>query len=234
MLTSHIYFFANLPLFTAVSVVVILGSRSQLCRLALYGGLACLPCSLLALTDRGYWRPVRLGGGPIGVEDLVFTFTVGATVWLCAAWPYRRNLRMPSHVQASRVVGRLLLWTLPMEALLAALWLAGLDHVSAMLLASIPLLTVLLFRRRQLWILALTGLAFFVPVYCACVRLQFTIFPDYPLQWNKEGLWAVKFLGLPAGELAWAAAFAIVSPMLIASVFDVEIGQAGAAVEASG
>ena len=49
MRTSYIYFFANLPLFTAVSAILILGRRSLLCRLALYSGLACLPCSLYGL-----------------------------------------------------------------------------------------------------------------------------------------------------------------------------------------
>jgi len=66
MLASHPYFFGNLPLFAAVSAILILGRRSQFRRLALCSGLACLPCSLLAVIDRGYWRPVRLGGGVPG------------------------------------------------------------------------------------------------------------------------------------------------------------------------
>jgi len=81
MLASHPYFFANLPLLAAVCLFLILGRRGQLARLALYSGLACLPCSLVAVVHGNYWRPARLGGGPIGVEDLIFTFTSGAAVW---------------------------------------------------------------------------------------------------------------------------------------------------------
>ena len=62
MLTSHPYIFSILPLFTVVCVILFRGRRRQLTRVALYSGLACLPCSLLALTDREYWRPARLGG----------------------------------------------------------------------------------------------------------------------------------------------------------------------------
>jgi hypothetical protein len=234
MLTSHPYFFANLPLFAVVCAILTRGRRGQLCRLALYSALACLPCSLLALKDGGYWRPARLGGGRIGVEDLVFTFTSGAAAWLCAAWLYRRDLSAPSHLPVSRAVRRLLLWGLTSDVLLAALWRAGLDPMSTALLAAIPLLTVLLIQRRRLWILACTGLTFFVPAYFSVVKLQFAIFPDYSLQWNQQGPWAAQFLGLPAGELAWSAAFAFFWPVVIASAFDVELRPASAAVAASG
>ena len=234
MLTSHPYIFSILPLFTVVCVILFRGRRRQLTRVALYSGLACLPCSLLALTDREYWRPARLGGGPIGVEDLLFTFTTGAVVWLCSAWPYRRDLRMPSHLPARRVAKRILLWGLPSEALQAALWLAGLDYMSAMLLASVPLLTVLLVRRPRLWILAFSGLAFFVPVHFAGFKLAFATLPDLVLQWNKQGPWATGFLGVPAGELAWAAAFAILWPVVMASALEVEFRPAGVAAASSG
>ena len=227
MLSSHPYFFANLPLFAAVFVVLILGRRRPLARLALYSGLVCLPCSLLALMHEGYWRPARLGGGPIGVEDPIFTFTTGALVWFCAAWPHRGDLRAPSELLSSRVAKRILLLGLPSEVVLAVLWYAGVDPMSATLLASLPLLTVLLVRRRQLWILAVAGLAFFMPVYYAVVKLQFAIFPGYPLQWNQQGSWAAAFLGLPAGEWAWAAAFAMLWPVVIASAFEVEFRPAG-------
>lgn len=228
MIASHPYFFANLPLFAAISAVLILGGRRPLYRLALYSGLACLPLSLLALMHGGYWRPARLGGGPIGVEDLVFTFTSGAAAWLCAAWPYRGNLRAPSQLPASRVVKRILLWGALSEVLLAVLWRAALDPMSATLLASVPLLAILLARRRQLWILAGTGLALFVPAYFAVVKLQFAVFPDYPLQWNRQGPWAAAFLGVPAGEFAWAAAFAMLWPVMIASAFEAEFRPGGA------
>ena len=234
MLTSHPYFFANLPLFAVVCAFLILGRRGQLCRLVLYSALACLPCSLLALKDGDYWRPARLGGGRMGVEDLVFTFTSGAAAWLCAAWLYRGDLTAPPHLPASRAVKRLLLWGLTSGVLPAALWRAGLDPMSAALLAAIPLLTVLLIRRRRLWILAFTGLTFFVPAYFSVVKLQFAIFPDYPLQWNQQGPWAAPFLGVPAGELAWAAAFALLWPVVIASAFEVEFRPLGAAVAPSG
>lgn len=234
MPANHAYFFANLPLFAVVCAILILGRRRPIVRLALHSGLAFLPCSLLALTDGEYWRPARLGGGHIGIEDPIFTFIAGAAVWLCAAWGRRGNLTVPPRFPAGRVTGRLVLWQLPPGALLAALWLAGLDHMSATLLASIPLLMFLLSRRPELWILSGAGLASFVPVYWAVVRIQFAAFPAYPSQWNPHGPWAPTFLGLPAGELAWAAVFAAVWPVLIASVFEVDVGAASATAPSAG
>ena len=229
MPANHAYFFANLPLFAAVCAILILGRRRPIVRLALHSGLAFLPCSLLAFTDGEYWRPARLGGGPIGVEDLLFTFIAGAVVWLCAAWGHRGNLTVPAHFPAGRVTRRLVLWQLPAGALLAALWRAGLDPMSAALLASIPLLTFLLARRPRLWILSGAALGCFVPFYWAFVRIQFAAFPTYPSQWNPQGPWTPAFLGLPAGELAWAAVLAVLWPVLIASVFDVDVRAASAA-----
>lgn len=167
------------------------------------------------------------------MEDMLFTFTAGAAAWLCAVWPYRGTLRVPPHVEANHVVKRILLWGAPSVALLSALWRAGLDPVSATLLAAVPLLTILLVRRRQLWVFALTGLAFFVPVYFAELKLLFAILPDFPLQWSTGGAWTASFLGLPAGEPTWAAAFAILWPVLIASAFEVEFKPTGTTAAAS-
>ncbi|MCX6620163.1 MAG: hypothetical protein NTY38_03625 [Acidobacteria bacterium] len=232
--TSHTYFFANLPLFAVISIVLVLGRRRQLTRLALKSGLACLPCSVLAPIHEGYWLPVRLGGSSIGIEDLIFTFTTGAVVWLCAAWPYRRELRVPSRLSAGGLVKRILLWGLLSDLVLAALWLGGLDPMSATLLAAVPLLAILLARRRHLWAFACAGLACFVPFYFAAVRLQFAIFPDYSRQWNSEGPWAAQLLEVPLGEIAWAAAFAVLWPVVIASAFEVKCRPAGATPESSG
>jgi hypothetical protein len=234
MPANHAYFFANLPLFAVVCAILILGRRRPAGRLALHSRLACLPCSLLALMHGDYWRPGRLGGAPIGVEDLIFTFTTGAAVWLWAAWGCGGDFSVPSPLPAGRATRRLLSWGLASGSLLAALWRAGLDPMSATLLAPIPVLAFLLTRQPRLWILAGTGLVCFVPVYYAGVKLEFAIFPGYPSQWNPHGPWTPPFLGLPAGELAWAAVFAVLWPVLIASAFEVDVGAAGAAVPSAG
>ena len=57
MRTSYSYLLANLPLTTVVFAILILGRERQLCRLAVYSGLTCVPLSLTGLMYGEYWRP---------------------------------------------------------------------------------------------------------------------------------------------------------------------------------
>jgi len=82
---GHPYLFANLPILAAVILVPRLATNRDFGRAAVFGGLACLPCSLAEITSGEYWHPVLLGGVRCGVEDLIFTYATGAAAWLFAA-----------------------------------------------------------------------------------------------------------------------------------------------------
>jgi hypothetical protein len=226
ILKTHAYLFANLPLLALISGIAIRARRENLGAAALFSGVACLPASVLALMhEGGYWRPIRLGGGPLGIEDLVFAFTVGAAAWLCAAGPYRK-LAAPGHIVTGQAVTRLLLWGAASSAAAFGLWRAGVDCMSATLAPAFLLLAALLARRAQLWPLAITGPAVFVPLYVVVVRVQLAVWPDYLLQWSRGGPWSGMVFGMPAGEIAWAAAFAAVWPVAIASAAGMELNPA--------
>jgi hypothetical protein len=227
MLRTHPYLFANLPLLALLLAITLFARRRDLARLALPSGFLCLPASVLALMHQGeYWRPNRLGGGPFGIEDLIFTFSAGMAAWYCAAWP-QRAVALPDRIVTWRSVKRTLIWGTASGALAFVLWRGGLDCMSATVMAAIPLLAALLVWRRRLWRLAFTGMVCFVPVYIALVNIQLAIWPDYLRQWSSGG-WSRIILGMPVGEIAWAGAFGTVWPVLIASAFDIELETEGA------
>jgi hypothetical protein len=217
---GHPYLFANLPALVAVLLLPRLTSNRGYWRAAVFSGLACTPFSLAELVARGYWRPVLLGGMGYGVEDLIFCYTAGAAAWLAAVYWSRetcvvelRNLRT--------AILRIMLWGIPAAAVGFGLGLAGMDHISSTLIPAAGCLLFLLSRRASLWRLTLAGIVSFTPLYVLVVKLQFAVWPSYITYWNANGPWGTLALGIPRGELAWAAMLGAVWPVLIASALDV-------------
>jgi len=116
---------------------------------------------------------------------------------------------------------RLFPWALTTVASGMALWQAGLQHMTALLVSSSGLLLFLLVRRAALLRLALAGLVTFTPFYLLAVKLQFAAWPNYLSYWNAGGLWGTLVLGIPRGEIAWAAMFGAAWPVVIASALDI-------------
>ncbi len=217
---AHPYLFANLPILAAVILLPRLAPNRDYRQAAVFSGLACLPCSLAEITSATYWRPELLGGMRCGVEDMIFTYTVGASAWLMAAlW------RHESCTVGTRSFGsafqRLTPWALTVTVAYIGLWLAGMNCVTATLVCSAGLLLFLLRRRPSLWRLALTGLVSFTPIYMLEETVQFAAWPNYLAYWNSEGIWGTLVLGIPLGEIAWAVIFGAACPVVIASVLDI-------------
>lgn len=40
-----------------------------------------------------YWQPTRVATLLTGLEDIIFSFATGGTMWLLGAWPMRHRLR---------------------------------------------------------------------------------------------------------------------------------------------
>lgn len=92
-LKTHPYLIANLPVLLAVLMLARLARPRSYGRLSLLSGLICISTSVLVpLYNKSYWNPVRLGGWPVGIEDVSFSIAVGAMVWLLAAFFFRRRL----------------------------------------------------------------------------------------------------------------------------------------------
>jgi len=217
---SHPYLFATLPLLAAVILLPWLAPNRDYRRAAVFSGLACLPGFLAEITYTEYWRPVLLGGMRCGVEDLLFSYSTGVLAWLTASLWSLEGCAVG--IRSYRIaLLRSLPWVLATAAADVGLWFAGLDRLTAGLLSSAGLLLFLLGRRASLWRLALAGLVSFTLVYLLIVKLDFAVWPNFVSYWNADGLWGSLVFGIPRGEVAWAAVFGAVWPVVIASALDI-------------
>jgi hypothetical protein len=217
---AHPYLFANLPILAAVILLPQLAPNRDYRRAAVFSGLACLPCSLAEITSGEYWRPVLLSRIPIGVEDMIFTYSFGAAAWMIAALWCLESCTVGIRTFRAAFL-RLLPWAFTTVAAGMVVWLTGMPHLTAILISSSGLLLFLLIRRASLWRLAVAGLVFFTPLYMFIVNFQFAVWPNYLSYWNTGGPWGTLVLGIPRGEIAWAAVFGAVWPVVIASALDI-------------
>jgi hypothetical protein len=214
----HPYLFAGLPVLALLLVLSSFARDRDYRWTAMFSGFACVPCSVLAATHGDYWNPVRLGGFAYGVEDLIFTYTAGTAAWMAAALWVRNGWT----VERSRTsaVRRMMPWGL-CAVIDVALWQAGLDSMTAALAASLVLLACLVVRRPALWRLAVAGMVTFSAFYVAVLRLQFAAWPAFVRYWNPGGWWIRSLFGIPVGDVAWAAVFGAVWPLVIANALDI-------------
>jgi len=221
--SGHPYLFANLPTLAAVILLPRMAPNRDFQRAAVFSGVACLPCSLAELSYGEYWHPVLLGGMHYGLESLSFTYATGALAWLTAGlWSIKRCTAGTRSFSAAFL--RLAPWAIAVTAVYIALLLGGMNCLTASLVPSACLLLFLLVRRASLWRLALSGLASFTVVYLLAVRLDLAVWPDFVSYWNPTGPWGARFLGIPCGEMVWAAVFGAVWPVVIASALDIRFG----------
>jgi hypothetical protein len=216
------YLFSNVP---GLAVVILLAWRTRhrdYARAAIFSGLACVPCSLAEVTATAYWRPKMLGGMTWGIESAIFTFMAGTAVWLIAAASIRRECAIGTRA-FSEVFRRMTPGALAVTALYVALWRTGVNCVTAALTAPAGLLVWVLIRRPGLARLSVAGFGFWIPLYFFMVRAQFAFWPDYSSYWNPGGTWGTRFLGVPLGEIAWAAIMGSIWPVAIAWALDVRL-----------
>ena len=168
-----------------------------------------------------YWNPVRVAEFLAGPEDVILGFACGGLVWLMAAWPLR-----------NRITVSLAPWPLLKRyGVCSALGLAAgavlfRCPVRPMTYTIVPILTVglaVLWVRRDLWPLAVTGTAGFTALYCLALRAAFAVMPGFFDQWNAANLWGPQVAGLPVDEIAWAAACGAVWPLMAAYVLDARL-----------
>ncbi len=69
---------------------------------------------------------------------------------------------------------------------------------------------------------AAAGMSCFGIAWYAAVRLFFSLWPEFALQWNPGSAWSTPVLGVPLGELAWAIVFGSYWPLFMAYVLRIE------------
>jgi hypothetical protein len=197
------YLVANVATLALVALVWFLVPARRR-RVTLWSGVANLPGVVVAAVETDYWHPVGIFSNCL-IENAVFQCLVGALVGLVTVIPWpsdvapSRRRRMRRYLPAA-TVGVLLfsaLVVLGVPTFEASLWATGLWGAGLLAL-----------RPRNL-LPATIAMLGFVPVYWACVRIELALWPDFIRQWGATHPLAFLWLGVPAGEMIWAAVFAV-------------------------
>ncbi len=133
-LQNYPYLLSTLIGAAIVVAVYLLVSKER--RIMLIGGAALVPFSFCAiLHETSYWNAGRLGGFSWGIEDALFTFSVGS---LTAAIGARvLQLDLPVRIQWQSAAKKFILLCFSATILIIMLTLAGMDIMFATIIAQI-------------------------------------------------------------------------------------------------
>lgn len=191
-------------------------------RLTLLAAAVHAPAAAFApLLEPSYWTPARVGGGPLGIEDVLITGAVASWAWYLVALRFDGRLGAP--VAARDAFLRSLApggWVI---AGYLALWLIGVDPMTALILTCTAGALVGAALRPEIAPLAAWGAIALPIVWTALVALTFALDPAFVHEWNPEGPWGARLLGVPLGEIAWAAVFGAFWPTFLGHVFRVPL-----------
>jgi len=175
----------------------------------------------MPLLEKCYWSPKRVGGWILGPEDLLISFAVALMAWFIVALLLRGKISFASttpgffrryNTAAGLSVGFFLVFHF-----------SGLEPMASLILTCGVMAILLQIIRRDLWPLALCGFLGFPLLYLLVVRLDFWLCPDFILQWNRDSVWGVTFLGFPLGEITWSVVFGAYWPLFFSYTFMVEV-----------
>jgi hypothetical protein len=181
---------------------------------------------------KNYWHPIRLGGGVLGPEDMLFAFNVGATAGLAAVWLHRHKLIVAAR-PVSRI-GRILAVGIPAQCAFLLLYSMSRAGIASMILTQIIAVVPVLLLRPDLWRFSAAGGIGFSLIYCAIVKGVFCIWPDFVACWKSTPPWGLLLFGIPLGEIAWAVSFGLFWPLFAGFVFDLRLSACAAGAEEAG
>lgn len=214
---AYPYLFASLLCVGLVAIAIWGLLPRQQRRMAILSGALSVPFGVFSIFLEGaYWNPVRVVRGPIGIEDFLASFAVGAGAWTAAVLPLHRRLSFRADVRAipRRLVAPLV-YVLTFGGFLAL----GIPVMSAYLATLAIVIARESLRHPHLRPLAATGALLFAPSYALTMALIFAIWPDFVRQWNPAPPWGIPVLGVPAGELAWSAFYGAGVPLILGGIF---------------
>lgn len=220
-LTGHPYLVATL-VGMAIVILAWLLAGPQRGPMLWAGVIELLHVPFSPLFDRVYWSPARTGGLPVGVEDVLVCFMLGAGVWFAAAFPWRN--RIQGSTTSRRAALRLTL--VATGPVLPVMWLRfglGLTVMETLILGMIGLAFVLIALQPGLLRLSLTGLLLYLPYYLGFMVLCHALIPGFAGIWDGPELWGLRIFGVPLDEIAWATAFALCYPAVVATVLGLRV-----------
>jgi hypothetical protein len=211
----HPYLMAHVGL-VALAMLVLRYVPKRRRRIACWFGAACVPGAVINFAEWDYWCPVRWLGGSLGPEDILFDFLNGLIVGLMVPIPWPAGQTPPSHPRLRRY--------LPLTSAAMLLFAGLISFGVSVFVASLWVMAVwsagLLALRPRNIVPAAWVLCAFVPIYWAIVRVQFFLWPHYVHQWDPVHPLGFVWLGVPVGELVWAAVFGVFWPALMLFVLE--------------
>ena len=190
--------------------------------MALLSGMLAAPFALTSpLFVPSYWSPARVAGTLTGIEDVVFSFAAGGLAWLASVWLFRH--RVEFQLRPKRMWWQYAAGTACGLAVGHSSWRLGASHMAASAIACGALTAVILWRRRELWRLAVAGALAYALVYVVVLKLWYVLVPSFGTQWNAGALWGPTVFGVPLDEVVWAVAFGLAWPAFAAYLLDARL-----------
>ena len=217
MLTDHYYLWSELAGLPVVAAALALAGLQR--RQALLAGLAFVlfvPLSLLH--ENTYWRPHRLLGGPIGFEDVLFTFRFGALAWLGMFWGGKARLGPPS-VRSVAITAV----CLATGALAVGVLIHWMSVMQAFVAAQAAVALFLLWMRRDLAPRILRGLTVLPAYYAAHVLLFAALVPGFRAMWLGAQPPLGTLMGIPYEEFLWVCTASVCFPLLFGQALNVKL-----------
>jgi hypothetical protein len=219
-LTLYPYLVANLVTLFLLLLCVKRTWISGQGKIAFLSGIMCIPFCLVGLLHEGqYWTPLRLGGGPFGIEDVLFCMNAAVMVWLLATWPFARRITID--ITLREVFMRYVLILISGTGAFLLLFMSNEPVMTGTLVIMMTAMLAFIGLECHSWPLAVTGVALFLPLYVIVVGTEFAVWPAYVYSWGSTTIWGNLVAGVPIGEIAWAAAFGLLWPLLIAFSFKI-------------
>jgi hypothetical protein len=198
-------------------------------QMVVLSGLMNLPAAPFCRFLQGsYWAPTRLGGLPLGLEDILVSFLVAALAWLVAAWPFRHRPRK-AQGPGSPWWRYALVGTPTAGFYLLLVLFAGVDPMTSLLVSQVGAGGALLLLLPNLWPLCVSGFLLCPPFYCLTIKLMYWIWPEFVYQWNLQTFWGHLIGGIPLGEVVWVMVYGASWPVYVGYVFQaIPLGSAAA------
>jgi hypothetical protein len=231
-LQTYPYLFFSLMLFCAALTCLVLVDNHR--KPTLLCGVLAAPAAVLEIFFvPDYWHPVRLSTFIIGVEDILFSFSVGIIACTLAYAPFRGSyswtINLPSMMRRYALV------FLPFLAGLLVLRQMGIPVMAAALFGMLGIALLLKKPMKDIWPASAVGAISFSLVYFILIKAGFTLWPHWLQQWNIQNLTGYHGFGVPLEELAWAFLYGAVHPCAMGYILGFKLhSDSPAAVPARG
>jgi hypothetical protein len=222
-LGRHVFLAVNLIGLLGVALAIAASGRHRGGVIAA-GAIQTLHAPLTPLFDGIYWSPPRLGALPVGIEDILLCFCLGAGVWFSATRPWRNRI---AHGAGLRQV-LLRIATISLIPIAPGLLVrsAGASLMETLIFAMVATATVLAALRPALLRLSCAAIVLYPPYYLLIAFSTAGLFPGFFAIWDGPELWGPRLFGLPVDEIAWVGSYALCYPLIFATALDVRFAEA--------